>query len=129
MWFQMDIGQMRKHEIAASQGRGFDEAPSTDTQEAHELNEELDIRESERGTVLDLVLPIVFLVVATFGAMIWTGASALAESGQSFDIFGAFEYTNVGTSLVYGGLVGLAMAFVTVLRQKLPTAEIAKTLW
>ncbi|MCF9378868.1 Na+/H+ antiporter NhaC family protein, partial [Vibrio parahaemolyticus] len=37
--------------------------------------------------------------------------------------------TNVGTSLVYGGLVGLAMAFVTVLRQKLPTAEIAKTLW
>lgn len=49
--------------------------------------------------------------------MIWTGASALAESGQSFDIFGAFENTNVGTSLVYGGLVGLAMAFVTVLRQ------------
>ncbi|WOQ86473.1 Na+/H+ antiporter NhaC family protein [Vibrio cholerae] len=95
----------------------------------HELNEELDIRESERGTVLDLVLPIVFLVVATIGAMIWTGASALAESGQSFDIFGAFENTNVGTSLVYGGLVGLAMAFVTVLRQKLPTAEIAKTLW
>lgn len=129
VWFQMDIGQMRKHEIAASQGRGFDEDPSTDTQEAHELNEELDIRESERGTVLDLVLPIVFLVVATIGAMIWTGASALAESGQSFDIFGAFENTNVGTSLVYGGLVGLAMAFVTVLRQKLPTAEIAKTLW
>ncbi|EIF2256493.1 hypothetical protein VCSRO184_1708 [Vibrio cholerae] len=129
VWFQMDIGQMRKHEIAASQGRGFDEDPSTDTQEAHELNEELDIRESERGTVLDLVLPIVFLVVATIGAMVWTGASALAESGQSFDIFGAFENTNVGTSLVYGGLVGLAMAFVTVLRQKLPTAEIAKTLW
>ncbi len=55
-------------------------------QEAHELNEELEIRESERGTVLDHVLLIVFLVVGTVGAMILTGASTLAESGQSFDI-------------------------------------------
>ncbi|NAX21156.1 Na+/H+ antiporter NhaC family protein [Vibrio sp. V39_P1S14PM300] len=129
VWFQLDVGQMRRHEIQASQGRGFDSDKENDSQEAHELNEELDITESEHGKVSDLILPIVLLIVATISAMIYTGGQALAADGQTFNILGAFENTDVGKSLIYGGLVGLVMALYTVVKQKLPVSDIAKTLW
>lgn len=124
VWFQMDVGPMRKHEIEASQGRGFD----ADAQ-ARDLTEELDIRESEHGKVSDLVLPIIALIIATVGAMLFTGGQALAEQGAVFNILGAFENTDVGTSLIYGGLVGLAVALFTVVKQGIALAEIGATLW
>ncbi|MBF4254996.1 Na+/H+ antiporter NhaC family protein [Vibrio anguillarum] len=129
VWFQLDIGQMRQHEINASQGRGFDDVNANDSQDAHELNEELDIKESEHGKVLDLVLPIVLLIIATVSAMLFTGGQSLAADGKAFDLLGAFENTNVGASLIYGGLVGLAMALFTVFKQKLPMNDISHTLW
>ncbi|MGY3570092.1 tetracycline efflux Na+/H+ antiporter family transporter Tet(35) [Vibrio paucivorans] len=128
-WFGLDIGKMRDHEIAASQGRGFDKDKENDTQEAHDLNEELDIRESEKGNVLDLVLPIVTLIVATVAAMLYTGGQALAADGKEFALLGAFENTDVGMSLIYGSLLGLAVALFTVLKQGIPMVEITRTLW
>lgn len=128
-WFGLDIGKMREHEIAASQGRGFDKDKENDTPEAHDLNEELDIRESEKGNVTDLVLPIVTLIIATVASMLFTGSQALAADGKEFALLGAFENTDVGASLIYGGLVGLLVALVTVLKQGLPLAEIVRTLW
>ncbi|HBC3545686.1 TPA: Na+/H+ antiporter NhaC family protein, partial [Vibrio parahaemolyticus] len=128
-WFGLDIGKMREHEIAASQGRGFDKDKENDTQEAHELNEELDIRESEKGKVSDLILPIVTLIIATIASMMYTGGQALAADGKEFALLGAFENTDVGTSLIYGSLLGLAVALFTVLKQGLPLTEITRTLW
>lgn len=128
-WFGLDIGKMRSHEIAASQGRGFDKDAENDTQEAHELNEELDIRESEGGRVIDLVLPIVLLIIATVAAMLYTGGQALKADGEAFNLLGAFENTDVGLSLIYGGIVGLATALFTVVKQRIATIEIARTLW
>lgn len=128
-WFGLDIGKMREHEIAASQGRGFDKDKENDAQEAHELNEELDIRESEKGKVTDLVLPIITLIIATVASMLYTGSQALAADGKEFALLGAFENTDVGSSLIYGGLVGLAVALLTVLKQGLPLVEIVRTLW
>ena len=61
--------------------------------------------------------------------MLYTGAQALAADGKAFNLLGAFENTNVGTSLIYGGLVGLAVALFTVLKQGLALVEIARTLW
>ncbi|MGD8109129.1 Na+/H+ antiporter NhaC family protein [Vibrio sp. TRT 17S01] len=128
-WFSLDVGKMREHEISASQGRGFDHDLENDTQEAHDLNEELDIVESEKGKVSDLVLPIVFLIAATVASMMYTGGQALAADGIAFNMLGAFENTDVGTSLIYGGLVGLFVALFTVVKQGLPAKEISRTLW
>ncbi|EKO3687381.1 Na+/H+ antiporter NhaC family protein [Vibrio metschnikovii] len=129
VWFQMDIGPMRRHEINASQGRGFDNDQDNDSPAAHQLNEELDIPESENGKVLDLVLPIVLLIIATIGAMLYTGGQALAGEGMAFNILGAFENTDVGTSLVYGGSTGLLAALVTVFKQKMPLRDTLMTMW
>ncbi|GEM77122.1 Na+/H+ antiporter NhaC family protein [Vibrio sagamiensis] len=129
IWFGLDVGQMRSKEIEASQGRGFESDDATDMKEAHQLDEELDIRESEKGKVSDLVMPIVVLIVATITSMIFTGSQALADKGKAFDLLGAFENTDVGTSLIYGSTLGFVVALFTVLRQGLAVSEIIRTLW
>lgn len=126
-WFQIDVGPMKKHEIQASQGRGFDEGD--DDSRAKDLNDELEIDESSNGRVADLVLPIIALIFATFFFMIFTGYQVLTEDGIAFNILGAFENTDVGLSLCYGGLIGLISALVPVIRQKIPMADVAKTMW
>ncbi|MGF1746652.1 Na+/H+ antiporter NhaC family protein [Vibrio minamisatsumaniensis] len=126
-WFGLDVGKMREHEIEASQGRGFD--GENDQKQAHDLHDDLDIQESENGSVSDLVMPIILLIVATIAAMLYTGGQALTADGQAFNLLGAFENTDVGKSLVYGGVVGLLVALWTVLKQKLPMADIARTMW
>ncbi|MDP2570839.1 Na+/H+ antiporter NhaC family protein [Vibrio penaeicida] len=126
VWFQLDVGPMRKKEIEASQGVGFDD---TNNQSSSELSEDLDISESEKGRVADLIMPIVALILATIFFMLYTGAESLTESDKEFDLLGAFENTDVGASLCYGGLIGLVTALITVFRQKIELSQIARTLW
>ncbi len=93
---------MRKHELAASHGRGTDAGGDVDEQ-AKDLTEELDIKESQNGRVGDLVWPIVILIIATFFFMVFTGYQVLAAEGKPFALLGAFENTNVGQALCLGG--------------------------
>jgi len=126
-WFQLDIGAMSKHEMNASQGNTV--TSHDESIQAHELNEELDIVESEYGKVSDLVIPIILLIIATIAFMLYTGGKALVSDGNVFTLLGAFENTDVGSALVYGGLVGLFSSLFTVVKQKLPIADIGKTIW
>ena len=117
IWFQLDVGPMRDHENEAARGNGFDDQAVN--AESKDLNEELNIKESETGKVSDLIFPIIVLIVATIFFMVYTGAQTLIDSGKEFNILGAFENTDVGASLCYGGLIGLAAALVTVFRQEI----------
>jgi tetracycline resistance efflux pump len=118
---------MRDHENEAARGNGFDDQAVN--AESKDLNEELNITESETGKVSDLIFPIIVLIVATIFFMIYTGAQALIGDGKEFNILGAFENTNVGASLCYGGLIGLAAALVTVFRQDILLKDIGMTMW
>ncbi|MGF1690503.1 Na+/H+ antiporter NhaC family protein [Photobacterium kagoshimensis] len=126
-WFQIDVGPMLKHELEASRGHGFDEGD--DDKKAKDLNDELEIEESTNGRVSDLVLPIIALIVATFFFLIFTGYQALAADGIAFNLLGAFENTDVGASLCYGGAIGLIFALIPVIRQRIPASDVASTLW
>jgi tetracycline resistance efflux pump len=119
---RLDIGPMQKHE--QNKVSEIDGDPR-----AADLKDELDIPQSKHGRVGDLIVPIIVLVVATISAMMWTGGKALAADNHLFTILGAFENTDVGMSLVYGGLSGLLIALLSVLRQHIPASDIAKTLW
>ncbi|MGL6257966.1 Na+/H+ antiporter NhaC family protein [Vibrio sp. WXL210] len=125
VWFQLDVGQMRKHEIEASQGHGFEDDKSA----KEELNEDLGIEPSENGQVSDLILPILALIAATVVAMLYTGGQELAAEGEAFSLLGAFENTDVGRSLIYGGVIGLVVALVTVFKQGMAAIEIGHALW
>lgn len=121
---KLDIGLMRVHERDAQE-----KADKSDDENAANLHDEYGIQEGLKGKVSDLIFPIVGLIVATLFFMLFTGNQALSANNLPFSILGAFENTDVGTSLCYGGLVGLALSFVTVIRQKLAFSKIVHALW
>ncbi len=126
VWFQLDVGPMRKQEMDASLNGNVDR-PTNESD--RELSKDLDIDGSDNGSLLDLIMPITTLILSTISFMLYTGAQSLANSGKEFDLFGAFENTDVGLSLCYGGLIGLATALITIFRQQIKFSQITRALW
>ncbi|TFD95907.1 Na+/H+ antiporter NhaC family protein [Jeotgalibacillus sp. R-1-5s-1] len=109
----VDFGQMRVHENRA-----------IETGEVYDKNKDIpgelknDLPTSSHGTVGDLIWPIIALVVGTVASMMYTGAQAYQdETGQAATLLQMFEYTDVAKSLVWGALVGLAVAIILFIRQ------------
>lgn len=125
IYFKLDIGLMKKHEQEAEK-QGAEHAGDN---QATNLQDELGINESEQGKVSDLIFPILALIGATLFFMMYTGNQALVKSDLAFSILGAFENTDVGASLVYGGVIGLLLTLTTTFKQKLPLKEIGYALW
>ncbi|MCH1919424.1 Na+/H+ antiporter NhaC family protein [Shewanella sp. A3A] len=122
-YFELDIGPMKRHEQAARRGQLFDETKGNPPGAAVELSE------ADGGKVRGLFLPIGVLVGATIYFMLSSGANALADKGLTFSWIGAFEQTDVASSLFYGACAGLLMTLVLAFAQRLPLASIANALW
>ncbi|MFC6039485.1 Na+/H+ antiporter NhaC family protein [Paenisporosarcina macmurdoensis] len=103
-----DLLEMKKHEQRAIEtGEVFD--PTKDI--PGQLKEDFPVH--SHGKVSDLVLPIVTLVVATIGAMVWTGY----QNAGVLDIWAIFENTDVPKSLLIGGSAGAAVSILLYLLQ------------
>ena len=126
IYLKLDFGPMKKHEQLAEENGNEALEGELPTVTMHD---ELGIQESEKGKVGDLLIPISMLIVATLFFMMFTGNQALTESKLPFSVLGAFENTDVGASLVYGGLVGFLLSLTTVFKQKLPLNEIRNAAW
>ncbi len=124
VWFQLDIGPMKHHEMLAENKTSNNEAHNSNAME-----DELGIEDSQQGHVSDLILPILILIISTISWMVFSGYQALLATGNTFSLLGAFENTNVGTSLLYGSAMGLVSALFTVFRQKIAPKKIALTLY
>ncbi|MFK0573436.1 Na+/H+ antiporter NhaC family protein [Endozoicomonas sp.] len=109
----LNVGPMARHENAARAGSLFDASKGNPPGAPVFI-------EDDNGRVADLVAPIIVLVLATLGAMIWTGNTALTDNNEVFSILGAFENTNVTLSLISGGLIGLLFAVVRLLSRNIP---------
>jgi tetracycline resistance efflux pump len=121
--FKLDIGPMKKAELEAESNASVDDANQIN------LQDELGIEEHQRGKVGDLIYPILALIAATLFFMVYTGNAALTADAKPFSVLGAFENTNVGASLVYGGLVGLFFSLFTVVKQRQSIDNIKYALW
>lgn len=99
-WTNIDFFTMKKHEERAAEGQLFD--PDKDI--PGQLKEDFPVH--PYGKVRDLVAPIITLVVATFGMMIYTGYQA----GGTMNIWSIFENTDVPRSLLVGGTIGTLVA-------------------
>ncbi|WP_349408386.1 Na+/H+ antiporter NhaC family protein [Pseudalkalibacillus sp. SCS-8] len=88
--------------------------------------EQSDLPESDKGKVGDLIWPIVALIIGTVAAMLYTGAQA--TEGE-VTILSMFENTDVAKSLVYGGLVGLAVIVILFLTKGLPSKHFGTGIW
>ncbi|MBM7648557.1 Na+/H+ antiporter NhaC [Bacillus ectoiniformans] len=110
-YMQFDFGPMKKHEMHTIQ---TGEVHPTDREAAGELKDDLPV--SSKGTVGDLLWPIIALIVGTVAAMLWTGSQAVEGEVTILKIF---ESTDVAKSLLYGGLFGLLVSVIMFLRQSM----------
>ena len=94
---KFDFGPMRKHELNALNGDLFSGKQIKDDS----------FTPSERGKVWDLVLPIVFLIVACIFALLYVGG---LFDGASF--IDAFADTDATIALPWGGLIALVLSII-----------------
>ncbi|WP_419393508.1 Na+/H+ antiporter NhaC family protein [Cytobacillus praedii] len=105
----VEIGPMKVHERRAVR-EGLVADPTKPA--AGELKD--DLQTSTRGTVGDLVWPIIALIAGTVGSMLWTG---IAGTEGTVSVLAIFENTDVTKSLILGGLFGLIVTLCFFIRQ------------
>ena len=91
-----DYGAMRIHELNAIE--------NNDLYTCGEKNEVPEVEPSSKGRVIDLVLPVVFLIVSCVFALVYVGGIL---DGASF--IDAFADTDATVGLPWGGLVALVL--------------------
>ncbi|WP_299007723.1 Na+/H+ antiporter NhaC family protein [uncultured Shewanella sp.] len=116
----LDVGLMREHELNAQKGNLYDEAKGLPPGAVS------DLPEASTGKILGLFLPISVLVVATLYFMISSGADVLTDKGLPFNIIGAFENTDVGSSLFFGAIIGLIVTLAMSIVQGIDKKMILK---
>ncbi len=94
---KFDFGPMRKHEKNAENGNLFSGA---------QIKEEEYIP-SSKGRVLDLILPIVFLLIASVFALVYVGG---IFDGKDF--ITSFGDTDATVALPWGGLIALVATII-----------------
>lgn len=97
-----DIGKMRDESLI-----------ETSKNESADVSRNMKI--SENGTVLDLVVPILSLIFSTILSMLYTGG--FFDGGIS--LADAFGDSNVNMSLVYGAFFGILVSFAMYIPRKL----------
>ena len=100
---QTDFGPMKKHEDNAKNGDIF----TVETQEAIE-----NMEGNPKGRVWDLVVPILFLVVACIVGMIYSGGFFTADSDGYRNFITAFSNCDASVGLAYGSVIALIFAVI-----------------
>ncbi len=103
---KFDFGPMRQHEINAENGDLFSGAVVKGTEETP----------NEKGRVLDLIIPIVFLLVASVFALLYVGG---IFAGENF--IDAFANTDATVALPWGGLIALVLSVIYFVVRKVVT--------
>lgn len=107
---KLNFGPMKRFEKAAIENGDL----FLDNKPIQSENQE-DMEISDRGNVLDLVIPIASLIIGTIAAMLFTGG---AFSGKS-TILGAFGTCDSSLSLVLGSFFALVVIFIQYLPRKI----------
>ena len=95
---KFDFGPMKQHELNALEG--IDNA-------ALKTRVDEDMQPNERGRVLDLILPIIILIVASVFALVYVGG---IFDGLNF--IDAFGNTDATVALPWGGLIALVFTII-----------------
>ena len=113
---KVDFGPMRTHEANAKNGDIYTTAarPYANA-EGEEGN--------PNGTVLDLVLPIVALIVSCVLTMVYTGGFFDVDSGSYMNFVDAFSGSNASMGLVLGSFIALIATFCFYIPRKVITIK------
>ncbi len=102
---KFDYGPMKLHEMNAVE--------NGDLYTEGEKNESAEVTPSSRGTLLDLILPVVLLIVSCVFALVYVGG---IFDGASF--VDAFANTDATVGLPWGGLIALVLIIIYMVIRK-----------
>ena len=108
----VDFGKMRTHEINALNGDIY-------TTEARPFAASNDGAGNAKGTVADLVVPIVALIVSCVLTMVYTGGFFDATSDSYMNFIDAFGNSDASVGLVLGSFIALMVTFVLYIPRKI----------
>jgi len=103
---KLDFGPMKKHELNAMQGDLF----SSDDAELFKRAEE--IGNSEKGSVWDLLAPVIVLIAACVLGLIHSGGFFTPDTDGYKDFIVAFSNADASVGLVYGAFAGLIFSVI-----------------
>jgi len=113
---KVDFGTMRTHEINAMNGDIY----TTAARPYANANAE---EGNSKGTVLDLVLPIVALIVSCVLTMVYTGGFFDVDSGSYMNFIDAFSGSDASMGLVLGSFIALIVTFCFYIPRKVITIK------
>nr|ABH03020.1 sodium proton antiporter [Bacillus sp. G1] len=102
--FNIDVGAMKQHEDRAKKENQLTDPAKGEVPGS--LSEDLTMA---HGRVSQLFIPILVLVVATVGMMLYTGAQGASHDGVDVTVLTVMEYTDIGLSLLIGSAIGLVV--------------------
>lgn len=105
-YLKLDFGKMKTAELEVA---------------SQVLAEEVEEAKVSKGTVLDLILPIIALIVCCVTTMIYTGGFFDPDSGVYMNFVDAFAGCDASMGLVLGSFLALAFTFVLYLPRKVIT--------
>lgn len=100
----IDFGPMKKYEKNARENGDVFSAETRQAVEEMEVN--------PRGRVCDLVIPIVFLILACVVGMIYSGGFFTADSGSYHDFIDAFSNSDASVGLAYGSFFAIIFTVI-----------------
>ena len=104
-----DYGEMKKYQDAAENG------------DLGGLEDVEDVQISQRGKLIDLILPVVVLVVTCTVGMMYVGGFFDAESGNFHNLIGSFGDTDAFVALPWGGIIALIFTIIYACLRKTTT--------
>ncbi|MDE5978077.1 MAG: Na+/H+ antiporter NhaC family protein [Turicibacter sp.] len=103
--YNLNLGLMKKYETDTLNGQ------DSSLTHAEVLNAHEGDGESSKGTVWDLVIPILTLIVVTVATMAYTGYIGAINNESDFNLlFAILDNINLSTALRFGGIAGLIIS-------------------
>ncbi len=100
---KFDYGTMKKFEAAAIEGHAVEEKNPSHSDE---------IKVNSKGKVIDLLIPVIFLIIACVIGMIYSGGFFTADSGFYHDFIGSFSESDASVGLVFGSFITIIFAII-----------------
>ena len=113
---KVDFSTMRVHERNAMNGDIY-------TTEARPYANAAEGEGNPNGTVVDLVLPIIALIVSCVLTMVYTGGFFDPESGSYMNFVDAFSGSDASMGLVLGSFIALIFTFAMYIPRKVITMK------
>ena len=112
---KFDYGSMRVHEKNAENGDIFSEKGKERLEEVEEKTA------NKNGSVWDLVLPVIVLIISCMLGLIYSGGFFAADSDAYHSFVNAFSGADASVGLVYGSFAGLIFSVIYFLARRVLT--------